>query len=258
MRTRLVLALALAAATRARAAGSCAELEGRYVAGDGYVGTVLELDADCAADLAMSSDAGDGWKARATGTVDGGVLSLSSETVRGRAPASYVSVPWGRRLYLVPESGLDAFCNAFNAGAEPSHLPWMLRRGAWKPSEPRPTAPPLVPASHRARVLARPISARVLSVDRKEKRETVNVGGCEERKTVETELVTVGVGAGAGLLAGHVLYASNPRRPSLRARLAVRSVETDRASAEVLDQGIAKVRAGDAVSTRAPDSSPEG
>src|SRR5262249_54862185 len=96
----------------AHAEGPCESLAGRYVAGDGYVGTVLELSADCGAAIVMSSDAGDGWKGRAEGRREGDALRFPEESVKGHAPASWVAVRWGARLYLVPQSGLDVFCDA--------------------------------------------------------------------------------------------------------------------------------------------------
>ncbi len=81
-----------------------------------------------------------------------------------KMPVRWVPIPWGRRLYLVPEGRLIDFCNAVNLGQEPrielvGDLP--LRRGDWR--LPAPGGPSL-PQDWRRFILAEPIVGWVTDV----------------------------------------------------------------------------------------------
>jgi hypothetical protein len=85
------------------------------------------------------------------------------EGFRGTATDFHV-VPWGDRLYLVPEKDRQAFCNAINQGREPRfnlHGRFHVRRGDW---EKKVAGLPDVPESWRPLLLSGSLRGKIVEV----------------------------------------------------------------------------------------------
>jgi hypothetical protein len=79
----------------------------------------------------------------------------------------FVSVSWGKRLYLIESNRLIVFCNAVNAGQEPrreEQAGFLLREDDWQKDAP---GAPLVPADFRRFLLKRPVQCAVRSVEQR-------------------------------------------------------------------------------------------
>jgi hypothetical protein len=83
----------------------------------------------------------------------------------GIAPEFY-PVRWGSRHYLIPSDGVIEFCNAVNSGLEPCSFfctRFLLRRGE---QEKNIEGEPSIPAQFLQYLLANPIRAKIISVER--------------------------------------------------------------------------------------------
>jgi len=215
------------------AAAACASLAGSYSAGDGFVSQRIVVAPDCGVRISYGSDAGDSWEENGPGALSGGVLQLPAQAEKPvhQHPTRFVLVPWKPRAFLVAEEKLVTFCNAVNAGAEPSRVWWIVSKDGVR--ETRPEGLPEVPGEARKLLLSSPLRGSVVKVERPEIVETVKNGDCEERRKTQSASVRVSLGARDGLLKGMLLFASNPRRPSLDADLRVTEVAEAESFAEV-------------------------
>lgn len=123
----------------------------------------------------------------------------------GIAPEFY-PVRWGDRHYLVPSDGVVEFCNAVNSGLEPRAFfcaRFLLRRGD---QEKGVEGEPALPAQFHRYLLATPIQAQIISVERSYVE--------RDRELPESKfrisLVTVNAGSAEGLLSGMGLHSYDP------------------------------------------------
>jgi len=241
-----LISLAALLVLLATAPGPCAALAGAYQSSDGFTALRADVEAGCHVRLRYWSDGGESWEETVEGAAGGETLTLTRRDVLARrgVPYTFTLVPWGRRRYLVPSSNLVGFCNAVNAGEEPTSRFWVLATEGEVSS-----GLPEVPASARRFLLERPLRGRVLRILRNEEFETVEVDGCRERRRRKTALVRVDVGRRGGALEGMTLFIRNPRRPNVRAILVLRDVGENESNAEAVDQ-TGRIRPGDGVSSR--------
>lgn len=123
----------------------------------------------------------------------------------GIAPELY-PVRWGDRHYLIPSDGVIEFCNAVNSGLEPCSFfcaRFLLRCGD---REKRVEGEPGIPAQFRQHLLATPIQAKIIRVDRsyiKRDRE-------DPELKFRISQITLDIGKAAGVLPGMELHSYDP------------------------------------------------
>jgi len=111
---------------------------GRHYYGDGR-GTSVDLTLAPQSGFVFEWNGCTGWYDRNFGSVrevgDRLVLSFEFENVRGEnrgLDPEFLTIPWGRRRYLIPPDKLIAFANRINQGDEPRsriHGYFPLKRG---------------------------------------------------------------------------------------------------------------------------------
>lgn len=161
----LVVTFGLAAALEA-APVTLGSLGGSYYSGDGLgVNRTLSIYPDGRFEYAWDGCLGRYASAQGRVSMDEDRLLFEPSRKEGEgSPFTRLRVlPWGERIYLVPEDELLDLANAINHGDEPrsdSNGFFYLRRGDWE----RPvTGAPELPASYKALLLTRPVSGKILS-----------------------------------------------------------------------------------------------
>jgi len=202
------------------------QLAARYSMGDGFdLNAVLMFGSDgryafhwhgCTGTIAESSGH---YMAE-----DRAVSLRPDSTTFRRDPRTFTDamrrITWGEREYLIAEERMLAFVNAVNSGKEPRGARFglfYLREGDdRKPA----LGLPAVGVEWTQFILRQPLTGSVLRV---EQRETSN----------QRPIAVIDAGASAGLKAGMILYASNPRRPHFYADLTIVQVEETQARVRV-------------------------
>ena len=147
------------------AAPSLSAIAGSYYEGDGaIIRRILEIRPNGTFEYEMEMGP---LRAEAKGTasVAGRTLVLAPKTEKGEGtpvPRRLAIVPWGPRLYLVPEDGMLEFANMVNDGFEPRKdargFSGYLRDEDWdKPV----TGLPDLPAAHKPLLFPKPIEGKV-------------------------------------------------------------------------------------------------
>lgn len=124
------------------------------------------------------------------------------EGFQGIVP-EFLPIRWGKRHYLIPSDEVVHFTNAINAGTEPGvhrafSQEFLLREG----DENLPVSGlPSIPAEFLRYILAKPLEARIRSVDE------IHVSG-----KVRITTVTIDAGSKNGLKQGMELYVQKPSK----------------------------------------------
>ncbi|MCB2156726.1 hypothetical protein KQI84_17760 [bacterium] len=127
-----------------------------------------------------------------------------AESNKLNLPTELILVPWGERVYAIPERQMPAFCSWVNAGLEPrtkENGDALLREGGLKKPA---TGKPTLPARYLPWLLDAPIVTRVINVGDVSTRETPST--CTNRDTA----VRIDAGTKDGAFEGMILYPVDP------------------------------------------------
>lgn len=116
----------------------------------------------------------------------------------------FIPVAWGERRYLIPSDDVVGFCNNVNEGTEPRDAPhgfYLLRRGDEKKAA---SGFPIVPEQYRPYLLAKPITAEIISINSVTTRPSV----CDWKFKDTT--VTLDAGTDKGLREGMEMQVVKP------------------------------------------------
>ena len=116
----------------------------------------------------------------------------------------FIPVAWGERRYLIPSDDIVGFCNKVNEGTEPRdalHGFYLLRDGDEKKAA---SGFPIIPEEYRPYLLAKPITADIISIDSVTARPSV----CEWKFRDTT--MTLDAGEDKGLRKGMGLQVVKP------------------------------------------------
>ena len=224
----LLLATALLTqATLGQSKADPAKFAGEYVQGHQYGAGKLILRPDGTFNETAGSD--DGTNVTTTGTfqvTEGKLLFSNLKSIGHRGETELTLDPkddkdfsmhlieWSGRVYLLSESDVARFVDAVNLHIEPRNAPycWDMYGCSWlgafylrKGDEKKKVAgPPPLPQPWRDMLLARPVTARVIKIDKVDK-----------GKFYTESSGTINKGRRAGLKVGHKLvsprqYAPNP------------------------------------------------